>query len=125
LSAEQLGEACKVWIAYVGDTPVAGSIVLQYDNVNDSRGAIDREALGTSGANDLLQTQSIKDACEKGCRYYHLGETGANESLARYKERFGARPTPYAEYTLERLPLMRMDSALRTMVKKAIGFKDH
>ena len=45
-------------------------------------------------------------------RSYHLGESGASRSLAHFKEKFGARPVPYAEYRLERLPLTRAGAVL-------------
>ena len=90
LIAKNLGEHCRIWVAWVNGTPAAAMLVLQQENVNNSRGAIDRVALGSSGANDLIQKLAIEDACRAGCRYYHLGETGNSASLAHFKERFGA-----------------------------------
>lgn len=122
--ARHFGEACHVWIAWVEGKPAAAAFVLQYGNVNDARGAIDRQALGTSGANDLIQKLSIEEACRSGCRYYHFGETGASTSLAHYKQRFGATPHPHAEYFLEKLPITAADGHLRRAAKWMIGFKD-
>jgi hypothetical protein len=53
-----------------------------------------------------------------------MGESGTSASLARYKEHFLAQPVPYAEYRFERVPLTRADVAARSLVKRAIGFKD-
>jgi CelD/BcsL family acetyltransferase involved in cellulose biosynthesis len=122
--AKHLGEACRIWVAWVNGQPAAASMVLQYGNVNDSRGAMDKELAAPTCANDLLQKLTIEEACRAGCRYYHLGESGMSASLAHYKERFGAVAYPYAEYRLERLPISRMDQALRRLVKRLIGFKD-
>jgi CelD/BcsL family acetyltransferase involved in cellulose biosynthesis len=122
--AKNLGDACRVWVAWVNGQPAASILVLQYGNVNDSRGAMDKEVAATTGANELIQKLAIEEACRADCRYYHLGESGNSASLAHYKERFGAVAYPYAEYRLERLPLTRIDGALRGLVKRAIGFKD-
>jgi CelD/BcsL family acetyltransferase involved in cellulose biosynthesis len=122
--ANRLGEACRVWVAWVNDQPAAAMLVLQYNNVNDSRGAMDKEVAAGTGANELLQKLAIEDACRAGCRYYHLGESGDSASLAHYKERFGAVAYSYAEYHIERLPITAIDQGFRSIVKRAIGFKD-
>lgn len=121
---EALGASCKVWAAWVNGQPVAASLVLMGKNVNDARGAIDRVALGTSRANDLLQKLSIEDACRTGCRYYHLGESGNSASLSHFKERFGATHYDYSEILIERLPISQAEKLLKLGVKRAIGFKD-
>ena len=122
--AAQMGEACQVWVARVGGRPAAAAIVLQGKNVNDSRAAMDRDLAAGTGANDLLLKSAIEHACARACRYYHMGESGQSASLAEFKERFGAIAYDYAEYYLEKLPYTRLDMALRTMVKQAIGFRD-
>ena len=121
---EALGDACNVWVAWVDGEPVAASLVLMGKNVNDSRGAIDRVALGSSRANDLLQKLTIEDACRSGCRFYHLGESGNSVPLSRFKERFGATHYDYSEILLERFPVSRIEDTLKMGVKKMIGFKD-
>ena len=55
---------------------------------------------------------------------FHMGESGESESLARYKEKFGARPIPYAEHRIEHLPATSIATSARTVVKRAIGFRD-
>jgi hypothetical protein len=122
--ARHFGEACRIWVAWVDGKPAAAAFVLQYGNVNDARGAIDRHALGSSGANDLIQKLAIEEACHSGCRYYHFGETGASASLAHYKQRFGATPHAHAEYFLEKLPITAVDARVRHAAKWTIGFKD-
>lgn len=124
LIADLMGDACRIWVAWIDGQPAAASLVLQYGNVNDSRNAMDKELVGVSGANDLLLKLSIEDACQAGCRYYHLGESGSSKGLAHFKERFGALPYPYAKYHLERIPITSFDASLRGFVKRLIGFKD-
>jgi len=40
------------------------------------------------------------------------------------KEKFGAQPVDYAEIRLERLPYSRVDQGIRSVVKKALRFRD-
>ena len=122
--ARAMGDACKVRIAYREGTPVAGIVVLQATNASYMWGAMDKDAVGTSHANELLHSLAIEEACRAGCHHYHMGESGASQPLAHFKERFGARAYRYAEYRLERLPVTRVDQAVRGIGKKLIGFRD-
>ena len=122
--ATSLGEGMRIWVARLDGAPVAATVVLSGANVNDTRGAMDKKLIGNSCANDLIQWLTIKDACEAGCRRLHLGESGSSRSLARFKEKWGARPVDYSEYRFERLPLSRADSLARGAVKRVIRFKD-
>jgi Acetyltransferase (GNAT) domain len=122
--AEHMGDAFRHYVAFVGDTPAASIIVLFGRTASYSRGAMDRDVAGPVRANDLLQWTAIQDACAAGCTHYHMHETGESESLARFKERFGAASVTYSDYRIERLPVTKADKTLRTAVKKVIGFRD-
>lgn len=122
--ARRLGDQCNVWVAWYHGEPAATIIVLKGANAHSMRGAMNKELAGPTEANTLIQSMAIEDACKSGCRYYHLGETGANQSLAHFKARFGAEPKSYCEYIIERLPMTAADHWLRTFVKTLIGFKD-
>lgn len=122
--ASALGDAMRIWVAYREGRPAAAIIVLTGRNASDTRGAMDRERVGTSHANYLLQWHAIQDACAAGCRRWHMGETGGSRTLAHYKQQFGARSVAYPEVRIERLPLTRADAAARGLVKRAIGFRD-
>jgi lipid II:glycine glycyltransferase (peptidoglycan interpeptide bridge formation enzyme) len=122
--AKHLGRDFCQFVAYHEGRPVASSIMLIGPAAHDTRAAMDRELAAPVRANDLLQARSIEHALERGCSQYHLGESGANEQLAAFKERFGAVGHHYAEFRIERLPVTRVDSAARGTVKRLIGFKD-
>jgi lipid II:glycine glycyltransferase (peptidoglycan interpeptide bridge formation enzyme) len=124
LMARHLGSAFRLWVAWHGSEPAAAILVLLGANAHYTRGAMNIDVAGPTRANDLLHRYAIEDACKSGCRFYHMGETGKSDSLARFKGRFGAEAVPYAEYRIERLPITRMDGYLRGTVKKVIGFKD-
>ncbi len=122
--AKHMGKAFRHYVAFDGDTPAAAIIVLLGRTASYIRGAMNRDVAARVRANDLLQWTAIQDACEAGCTYYHLHETGQSQSLARFKERLGAVPVNYCDYRIERFPVTKVDTALRTVVKKAIGFQD-
>jgi hypothetical protein len=118
-----LGSA-RLWVASVEGRPAAAIIVLQGENAHYTRGAMDVELAGRSRANYLLHRYAIEDACNAGCRTYHMGETGSSSSLAQFKEALGARPHEYAEYLAEALPFSSIDRGMRTAVKRVLRFKD-
>ena len=122
--AEALPHRLRVWVAYDEGEPVAGLIVLLGANASYTRGAMDKEKAGSLRANELLHWSAIREACEAGCRHYHMGETGESVPLARFKEKLGAEPVRYAEYHFERLPIVKSQEAARTVVKHAVGFRD-
>ena len=122
--AAALGDAMQIWVAWKDGVPAAANIVLRGANVNDTRGAMNKEIARQTSANDLLEWMQIEDACKSGCRWFHLGESGDSKGLAQFKEKWGARPVPYSEYRFERLPLTRADQLLRTTAKRVLRFRD-
>jgi Acetyltransferase (GNAT) domain len=119
-----LGEACRTWVAWRDGQPAAAIIVMQGANANYTRGMMDKELAGPTRADYLLHQLAIEDACNAGCRYYNMGESGTSQALAQFKTRFGARPRPYAEFHIERVPITALDSRARGLVKRVIGFRD-
>jgi Acetyltransferase (GNAT) domain len=122
--AHHMGEAFRLYVAFDGDTPAAAIVVLFGRTASYLRGAMNRDVAAPIRANDLLHWTAIQAACAAGCSRYHMHDTGASTSLARFKERFGAIPIDYHDYRIERYPLTRADAALRTAVKKVIRFQD-
>jgi lipid II:glycine glycyltransferase (peptidoglycan interpeptide bridge formation enzyme) len=122
--AREMGEAFKLYVAFDGDTPAAAIIVLFGRTASYLRGAMNRDVAAATRANDLLHWTAIQAACAAGCSRYHMHETGPSTSLARFKERLGATPVDYCDYRLERYPITPIDTALRTLAKKAIRFRD-
>ncbi|MBN1426979.1 MAG: GNAT family N-acetyltransferase [Anaerolineae bacterium] len=122
--ADILGDACHIWIASLDGEPVAASIILQGTNAHATRSAMNRELANKTQAGVFLEKLAIEEACRAGCRYYHLGESGASGRLDMYKRQFGAIPYEYAEYRIERFPITQVDQKLRNTVKRMIGFRD-
>ncbi|MDQ6804088.1 MAG: GNAT family N-acetyltransferase [Actinomycetota bacterium] len=122
--AAELGDAMRVWVAWKDGEPAAAMVVLIGANASDTRGAMNKDLAAPTNANDILQWRAIEDACEAGCRHYHLGESGQSRSLANFKEKFTAYPVPYAEYVIERASITKADAAARGAVKRALRFRD-
>jgi hypothetical protein len=122
--ASRIGRAFRLYIARHEGRPAAAVLLLIGANAHWTRGAMDTSVVGSTKANELLMWSAIEDACREGCSTFHMGETAPGSSLATYKEKYGAVPVAYAEYVLERLPITRMDAALRGVVKRVIGFND-
>jgi lipid II:glycine glycyltransferase (peptidoglycan interpeptide bridge formation enzyme) len=97
--ADRLGDACRIWIAWVDGRPAAAVICLVHGNAASYwRGCIDEELASKTRASYLVQKLAIEDACRSGCTTYHMGETGKSASLGQFKEGFGARPHAYEEF---------------------------
>jgi hypothetical protein len=124
IMADRLGESFVLTMAYVDDQPAYGSIMLLGKTAHVTRSAMDIDRVGSTKAGSQVQWSMLQLACEHGCPTYHLGESGQSQSLAQFKESFGAVGTDYAEYRFERLPYTRTDQALRSVVKKALRFRD-
>ena len=122
--ARALGDTCRIWVAWCGNQPAAAMLVLQGKNATYSRGMMDKQLAGPTRANYLLHRLAIEEACEAGCRHYHMGESGRSASLAQFKTRFGARPHAHAEFHFERMPLTALDSRARGIVRRIVGFRD-
>jgi hypothetical protein len=122
--ARLAGDTFRLWLARLDGRPVAAILVLKDREAHYTRGAMDEDVAGRTYANYLLHSRAIEDACQAGCRYYHMGESGRSQSLAQFKSRFGAEPVPYAEYRFERLPVSWLKDGARRVVKRIIGFRD-
>jgi hypothetical protein len=123
--ARRLGPACRIWLARRAGEPVAAIIVLgQGEHSTYWRGAMDRDRVVGTGANELLHRVAIEHACAGGRRWYHMGETAPGSSLARFKRGFGAVEVDHAGYRFERMPLTAADALARRQVKRLLGFRD-
>jgi hypothetical protein len=114
-AAAALGERCVVWSVLREGAPVAVNVVLLGGHhalgwmcAMDTTG-IARETLATY----LLHSLAIQDACERGARWFHMGESDAGSGPEHFKRYFGAVPVSYASLRFERLPLSRAEQAAR------------
>lgn len=123
--ARKMGQRCHIWVARHQGQAAAAIIVLQEQNAQYIRGAMDKDVAGKTGANFLLHHRSIEEACRAGCGYYHMGESRKGSPLAHFKAHFGAELIDTLEYRQEFLPVTKVDRWLRNLAKTMIGFRDY
>lgn len=119
-----LGPAMRVLVARRAGVAISAIVVLQGANAHYTRGAMDRERMGGSRANELLLWTAIEAAAESGCHSFHMGESGESTTLANFKEKFGATAHDYAELRLEHVPITPVDQRARSAVKRVLRFRD-
>jgi hypothetical protein len=122
--ARHLGSRFVVVVGTCDGQLAASAIVLLGPVSRYTRGAVDIDVAEKTGVNPLVQWTALRVAADHGSSRYNMGESGWSEGLSRAKEQFGARPVEYDEYRFERLPFTAVDNAARSLVKRAIGFKD-
>jgi hypothetical protein len=124
-AAQRFGENCAIWAAFHHGQPAAAIVVLrQGHHAKYWRGAMDRDLAHPTRANHLLHSLAIEDACDNGCRYYHMGDSRPGSSLAEFKASFGARTVSSPTYFRELVPLTAADRHMRALVKRALRFQD-
>ena len=81
----------KLWLAKLDNQIIAG-IILGYFNQNVIYwGAAFYHKSQQYRPNNLLHTEAIKDACEKGYKVYDFLPSGGNKGVEKFKESFGAK----------------------------------
>ncbi len=123
--ARRLGPACRVWVAWRAGEAAAANVVLSHGAHRTYwRGAMDKNVVAGTGANELLHRRAIEDACGSGALFYHMGEAAPSSSLAHFKLGFGAVEEQHSGYRFERLPLTAADAFVRHQVKRVLRFRD-
>lgn len=111
-TAAALGSDFVVWVAAFDGRPIGANIQL-FSGPHSTywRGFGRRGEAGRTRATYLLQSRMIEEACRRGCRWHHMGESGGVASLVQWKSTFGAEARTYQEYYRERVPYMRAGRA--------------
>ena len=120
--ATSLGDSFRLTMAYVDGRAAAGNIVLGGPNAHYTRGAMNHHAAKTDAVYLGLWTAS-EHACLQGHKWFHMGESGDNQTMSAYKERCGATAHEYNEYRYERVPTLAIDTHARNLAKRIIGFQ--
>lgn len=123
--SHRFGERFKIWIASVDGRPAASIIVIGSGAYAKYwRGAMDKDLAAPVRANELLHRLAIEEACDLGYRYYEMGESRDGSPLEQFKRKLGAETRRGYTLRSERVPLSKLNTATRTLVKRAIGFVD-
>ena len=84
---------------------------------------MNQELAGPTRATDTLEWGVIKEAATTGARWLQTGHS-STPGVAAFKERFGAVRVDYDEFVVERVPITRADTAIRSVVKRAVRFDE-
>ncbi len=121
--AAMLGPGCRILVAWQDGRAVGTSISLHAgDSAVGWRLYADRSLPARYRLTEVLIEENLRYACESGCRYLEMGESGGKEQLESIKERFGGQAFPLAEYCYERLPLSPALMAFQSVRRRAEEF---
>jgi Acetyltransferase (GNAT) domain len=121
--AGRLGGDCRIQVAWQDGRAVGAAISL-----HTARSAVgwrmyaDRSLPARFRLTEVLIEESLRYACETGCEYLEMGESGGLDALASVKARFGGQAFPLAEYYHERLPLSPALAAFQSARRRAEGY---
>jgi hypothetical protein len=122
--SQHLASRMVTAIAYVDGLPAASSIVMLGPTARETRAAMDFDLAARPHASYAVQWATIEAARRFGSHTYNMGESGQSDGISFFKERFGAVAVEHSEYHIERLPLTSANRAIRSGVKRLIGFRD-
>jgi hypothetical protein len=121
--ASMLGMDCRIWVAWWEGRPVGATIsVYAGDTAVGWRCYADRWIPSRLRISEILMIESLRHACESGCRQLEMGESVGKASLAHLKERLGGEEHAFAEYCFERLPLSHGRMAIQWLRRRAEGW---
>jgi Acetyltransferase (GNAT) domain len=101
--AAMLAEECRVFVAWHRGRPVASCITLVHgQHAIGWRSYSIKELAAPVCANNLVQARAVADACEAGCRFFDLGQSGDVASLLSYKSSLGSTPRRVVDLRIER-----------------------
>jgi hypothetical protein len=118
-----LGDDCRIQVAWQDGRAVGAAISLHTGgSAVGWRLYADRSLPARFRLTEVLITESLRYACDTGCRYLEMGESGGKDSLADIKARFGGQAFPLAEYYHERVPLSPALAGFQSVRRRAEEF---
>jgi hypothetical protein len=110
--AARVGQDCRVLVAWHRGQPVASAISLVHgQHAIGWRSYSIKELAAPVSANILTQVTCVADACDSGCRFFDLGQSGGVATLQSYKNSFGATPHRVVDLRIEPPGLTRLRTA--------------
>lgn len=114
----------RLWLAEVGETVVAGAWTFYWnDHVDWWHGASLQEYFDHC-PNNVLQTHIIRDAFDRGYKYYDFNPSGGLHGVAKFKDSFGSERINFGRwhYLSSRLVYSkRFNRVVRRIAKLALA----
>lgn len=90
---ETFADSSRIFVCYHNDTPIATALNGYYGGTAEGMWAGGTPAARNLQANYALYWEMIRDACERGCRVYHLGRSTAESGSEDFKKKWNATVT--------------------------------
>ena len=91
---EQFPVSSWICSVYLGNTPLASGFLVGFKNRLEIPWASSIRKYNRLSPNMLLYWSCLKFACEKGFAVFDFGRSTQGESTYKFKEQWGAKPTP-------------------------------
>lgn len=91
---EEFPDKSRIVIVYKDNHPVACSFVVSFKETLENPWALALRKYSDLSPNMLLYWTMLKYACENGLKYFDFGRSSPGEGTYKFKEQWGARPTP-------------------------------
>lgn len=120
---EEFPDKSRIVIVYKDNQPVACSFVVGFKETLENPWTSALRRYSDLSPNMLLYWTMLKYACENGLKYFDFGRSSPGEGTYKFKEQWGARPTPlYWHYiSLDGQPL-DADTSEKSKFEKAIHY---
>ena len=91
---EEFPEKSKIIIVYKDDQPIACSLIMVFKDTVENPWASSLRQYSRLSPNMLLYWTILEYACDNGFRYFDFGRSSPDEGTYKFKEQWGAKPTP-------------------------------
>ena len=123
----RLRPKARVHLAAHGDRVVAGTLSFVSTDTWFLVGNVSRDEARKHCPNNLLYTETLRDACEAGLARYDFGSTAPGSSHAHWKGQYGGTPRPIESYVKVLSPwrytFRRISTRPRVMVRRLVWGK--
>jgi hypothetical protein len=104
----QEDEEWQCWVGWMNDQVAAALLVLHFNGVSEYFTPVIREEFRSSQALSLVIFEAMRDSARRGMRWWNWGGTWpSQESVYRFKSRWGTVDYPYRYRTVVRNSVLR------------------
>ena len=91
---EEFPDKSKIIMVYKNDQAIACSLVIGFKETLENPWASSLRKYSRLSPNMLLYWTMLEYACDNGYAYFDFGRSSADEGTYKFKEQWGAKPTP-------------------------------
>jgi CelD/BcsL family acetyltransferase involved in cellulose biosynthesis len=91
-------ERSRIFVVYKSEVPLASALAVGFDKVLRNPWASSLRKYASLSPNMLLYLRMLEYACDNGYRVFDFGRSTPGEGTYRFKEQWGAVPSPLHWY---------------------------